>query len=223
MRRGGGFQLAPAAQFLECSLVCALLAGCPDVPASETLSLEGKLDREGIEQTNLAVVDVTYASTGARGEWWTCELRLTAASCVGTHHVNAWVAMPGTTSFESLGAAGCVTDGVPFGAFEQLTFELDAGDPVVIPDDVSVLVLVASDVDGDGFADLANDEEVTAASLLVSGEVEVLSLGSFDDPVSLRITGKTASGLDVALEMQGPTAPVTTPGGLDVARTCVAP
>lgn len=199
------------------------LAACPDVPAAGTLTLEGQLDREGIEETNLAVVDVAYASTGARGEWWTCELRLTAASCVGDHHVNAWVAMPGTTSFASLGAAGCVTDGVPFGAFELLTAALDAGDPVLIPNDASALVLVASDGDGDGFADLESDDEVTAASLLVSGEVELVSLGSFDDPVSLRITGQTASGLAIALEMQGPTAPVPTPGGLDVARTCVAP
>lgn len=208
---------------LAALLLTTVLAACPDLPAQGTLSVQGQLDREGVEQTDLGIVDVDYVSSGARAEWWTCELRMTASSCVGSHHVNAWVTMPETTSFATLGSAGCVSDGVPFGAFEQLTSELDLGDPVLIPADVSVMVLVASDIDGDGFADLENDEEVSAASLLVSGEVEVLSLGSFDDPVSLRITGQTAGGLEVSLKMQGPTAPVPTPGGLDVARTCVAP
>jgi hypothetical protein len=200
-----------------------LLAACPDVPREGRLVVDGQLDREGVEETNLATVDVAFDSDNARGEWWTCELRLTAESCVGDHHVNVWVAMPGTTTFGALGQPTCVSDGAAFGAFEQLTAELDAGDAVVVPDDVEVLVLVASDVDGDGAADLADDEETTAASRLVSGTVDIVSLGSFEDPVSLRIAGQTAGGVDVAIDVQGSTAPVPNPGPLDVARTCVAP
>lgn len=203
--------------------VLAWSVACPDVPRENHLVIEGALDREGVEETDLGVVDVNFDSDNARGEWWSCELRLTAESCVGDHHVNVWVAMPGTTGFGTLGQPTCVTDGVAFGAFEQLTAELDAGDPVIIPDDAEVLILVASDIDEDGNADLENDGETTAASRLVSGEIDVVSLGSFDDPVSLRIAGKTVGGNDVVIEAQGPTAPQPTPGPLDVARTCVAP
>lgn len=209
----------------DAALAFVALAGtaCPDVPREGHLVLEGALDREGVEETNLAAVEVTFDSDNARGEWWTCELRLTAESCVGDHHVNVWLAMPGSTTFDLLGQPTCVTDGVAFGAFEQLTAELDAGDPVLVPDDLEVLVLLASDVDGDGTADLANDDETSAASRLASGTVEIVSLGSFDDPVSLRIAGKTVGGVDVAIDVQGDTAPVPNPGPLDVARTCVAP
>lgn len=215
--------LAPVAVRTQPVALVALLLGCPDVPEQGRLVVEGQLDREGVEETNLATVDVAFNSDNARGEWWSCELRLTAESCVGSHHVNVWVAMPGTTTFGALGQPTCVSDGTAFGAFEQLTAELAAGDPVIVPDDAEVLVLVASDVDGDGAADLADDEETTAAARLVAGEVEIISLGSFDDPVSLRINGTTVGGRSVAMEVQGPTAPVPNPGGLDVARTCVAP
>ncbi len=198
-------------------------AGCPNVPPSEQLSLKGKMERDGVEGTNLQDVDVDYASRSARGEWWSCELRLTAGACVGDHHVNVWLALPGATTFDDLGGAGCVdADGNPFGVFELLTDKVTHGDPIEIPGDVQALVLVASDVDGNGSADLENDDETTAASRYLEGLVEVQSLGSFDDPVALTISGITSGdSLQLDIAMNGPTAPVPNPPKLDVARTCV--
>ena len=88
------------------ALAC-VTAACPDVPREGHLVIEGGLDREGVEETNLAAVDVTFDSDNARGEWWSCELRLTAESCVGDHHVNVWVAMPGSMTFDLLGQPTC--------------------------------------------------------------------------------------------------------------------
>jgi hypothetical protein len=85
-----------------------------------------------------------------------------------------------------------------------------------------VLVLVASDADADGTASLESDDEVKAASVLGEGTVEIVSIGEFDDPVSLKIDGKTTSDRAVSIEVSGPTTPVTQIPTLDVARTCVA-
>ena len=57
---------------------------------------------------------------------------------------------------------------------------------------------------------------------LLQGTVDVLGIGSFDDPLSLRITGATTIGRAVEIEFEGPTTAVPNPPPLDVARTCVA-
>lgn len=208
------------------TLLClgvALAAGCPDLPAEDTLTLQGELERDTVSGSSATAVSLDYGSKNARGEWWSCDLRLTANACVGDHHVNLYLALPNVTTFDGLGAAACVgDDGVPWGAFEVLSEKASEGEPITIPGVVSVLALVASDVDGDGAADLADDVETTAASRLMDGTVTVLQLGSFDDPLSLRVEGSTANGNAVTAEFSGPTSPVPTPPPLDVARTCVA-
>jgi hypothetical protein len=201
----------------------ALAAGCPQTPEQETLLLRGALEREGVEETSFERVEVRYASKSARGEWWSCDLRLTAGGCIGDHHVNAWISLPEVSGFGDLGQVACVdAEGTPFGAYELLSSYTRLGEPIVIGADVSVLLLVASDVDGDGAADLGDAAETTAASRLVEGSVAVLSIGSFDQPLTLTIDGTTADGNAVHLEMNGPTTPVPNPPTLDVARTCVA-
>jgi hypothetical protein len=208
-----------------CALVLvASAAACPNIPPAEQLSVKGKMERDGVEATDLQDVGVDYASKSSRGEWWSCELRLTAGACVGDAHVNVWLALPSATSFDQLGGNACVdADGNPFGVFELLTDKLAHGEPVEVPGDVQVLTLIASDKDGDGSADLENDDETTAASRMLEGLVEIQSLGSFDDPVALTASGITdGDSLQLDIAMNGPTAPVPTPGKLDVARTCVA-
>lgn len=203
-------------------LVGALACGCPHVPAAGELVVSGAMERDGVGETSLKKVDVAYTSKEAKGEWWNCELRMTAGACVGDHHVNAWIGMPGTNTFDDVGQTGCVdANGTAFGAFEQLTLKVHDGDAIAVPTDVSVLLLVASDVDGVRGADLTNDAETTAASRLVSGTVNVLSIASFDKPVILTVDGKTGAGNDVHLELNGPTSPAPQAPPLDKARTCV--
>lgn len=204
-------------------LTGGVLAGCPAIPADDTLSLRGALEREGVAETDLEKVAVDYASTSARGEWWSCDLRLTAGGCVGDHHVNVWVTLPQVTDFDGLGGVSCADDqGNVFGAYELLSTHTKNGDPIRIGPDVNVLVLLASDLDADGSADLADDAETAAASRLVDGSVEVLGIGSFDEPLAVTIQGTTPDGNALTVEMSGPTSPVPNPPALDAARTCVA-
>ncbi len=205
------------------ALAALVATGCPAVPPEDTFTLSGDLERDGVGGSSSTAVAVDFGSKNARGEWWSCDLRLTANACVGQHHVNVYLALPSVVDFDGLGHAACVGgDGQPWGAYELLMQKTDDGEPITIPGDVSVLALVASDVDGDGAADLADDTETTAATRLMDGEVEVLHIGSFDDPVSLRVTGTTATGNAVSAEFSGPTSPAPNPPPLDVARTCVA-
>lgn len=201
----------------------SLVAACPDLPEPDTLVVTGALEREGVAETDLEKVAVDYASRSARGEWWSCDLRLTAGGCVGDHHVNVWVTLPNVTNFDGLGGVSCADDeGNAFGAFELLSTSTKHGDPIRIGPDVNVLVLVASDLDANGSADLANDAETGAASKLVEGSVKVDGMGSFDDPMSVTIQGTTVDGNPMTVEMNGPTSPVPNPPALDAARTCVA-
>jgi hypothetical protein len=202
-------------------LTSALLAGCPDIPDDDTFTVAGSLERDGVGGGVTTAVPVDFGSKNARGEWWSCDLRLTANACVGDHHVNVYVALPGVDAFDELGRAACVGPDGPFGAYELLLQKTNDGEPITIPGDVAVLALVASDLDGDGAADLADDVETTAAARLVDGSVTVLGIGNFDDPLALRIEGTTAIGNSVTVEFSGPTSPVPTPPPLDVARTCV--
>jgi hypothetical protein len=207
-------------------VVVALLAGlgaCQSAPPANELSVFGKLERDGFDGVAQDVA-ISYGSKNARGEWWNCELRMTATACVGDHHVNAWIAMPNVQSLDKLGGTSCIgTDGKPFGAFEELTQKLGAGEPAQVPGDVQVLFLVASDKNGDGIANLADDKETVAASRLLNGTVEVKELGSFNDPVALTISGLTSlDSLQVNLDMNGPTQPVPNPPTLEPPSSCVA-
>ncbi|MBI1947133.1 MAG: hypothetical protein HYS27_15665 [Deltaproteobacteria bacterium] len=204
-------------------LAAVLAAACPNVPAEDSFTLTGSLERDAVGGGSTTAVAIEFGSKNARAEWWSCDLRMTANACVGEHHVNLYLALPSITDFDGLGHPGCVGgDGQPYGAYELLAQKTGDGEPITIPGDATVLALVASDVDGDGAADLADDVETTAASRLMDGSVEVLHIGSFDDPLSLRITGTTGNGNAVTAEFAGPTSPVPNPPPLDVARTCVA-
>ncbi len=207
---------------LALAFATALAAACPDLPEEDTFTLAGDLERDAVGGSSTTAVAVDFGSKNARAEWWSCDLRMTANACVGQHHVNLYLALPSITTFDGLGHAACVgNDGQPFGAFELLAQKTGDGEPITIPGDVTVLALVASDVDGDGAADLADDVETTAASRLMDGDVTVLHIGSFDDPLSLRVEGTTANGGAVLAEFAGPTSPAPNPPPLDVARTCV--
>ena len=194
---------------------------CADVPEEDALRVEGDLERAAPLDDN-AKVGVKYASKNARGEWWPCDLRLTATACVGDFHVNVYVSPPNVSDFEGVGQTACADEGEnAFGAFEILKEKLDDGEKPQIPNDIAVLVLVASDADEDGAASLESDDETKAASVLGDGEIEIVSMGSFDDPISLKIDGETSEGHKVAIEVDGPTNPVTEVPTLEVARTCV--
>jgi hypothetical protein len=203
--------------------VCLSLArcACEQPPEDNVLRVEGTLERAATLDDDEAV-DVAYASKNARGEWWACDLRLTATACVDDFHVNVYVTLPTVQDFDDLGGAACADDqGNAFGAFELLTERAQDGEDISIPADVGVLLLVATDRDDDGAAALEVDEETKAASVLASGSIEVHKLGSFDDPVSLTIDGETTAGNTVHIEVDAPSTPVTEVPGLDVARTCV--
>lgn len=198
-------------------------AGCAPIPADDTLVVEGTLERDGVAETDLASVAVNYASASARGEWWSCELRLTAGGCIGDHHVNVWLSLPGITDFDGLGQAGCAdAEGNAYGVYELLREKTDVGDPIALGEDVNALVLVASDLDGNRAADLASDDETTAASLLLDGSVTVQGIGSFEDPIAVTVDGTTGDGNSVRIEGSGPTAPQPNPPPFDQARTCVS-
>ena len=204
------------------ALVALGALACQPVPAEDTLTLAGDVERDGVGGSSTTAVSVDFGSKNARAEWWSCDLRMTANACVGQHHVNLYLALPSVVDFDGLGHAACVgTDGQPWGAFELLTQKTGDGEPITIPGDVTVLILVASDVDGDGAADLADDGETTASTRLMDGAVTVLHIGSFDDPLSLQVTGTTATGNAVDAAFAGPTSPAPNPPPLDVARTCV--
>lgn len=201
-------------------LAAAGAPGCAEQPQDDTLTVTGTLEREGVSGADLTAVPVRYASVGARGEWWSCELRLTAGGCVGDHHMNVWVTLPEAKTFAELGGAGCVdAEGNPFGAYEQLVTLGE--DPLTIGEDVGVLVLVASDNDGDAAADLGDSEETSAASILVDGTLRVRQLSGFDAPVALTVEGNTVAGGEVRIDVAAPTAPQPVAPPLDVPRTCV--
>jgi hypothetical protein len=199
------------------------LGACQGAPPANELSVFGKLERDGFDAVAQDVA-ISYGSKNARGEWWNCELRMTATACVGDHHVNAWIAMPNVESLDKLGGTSCVdANQKPFGAFELLTDKLAHGEPAQVPGDVQVMLLVASDKNGDGIANLADDKETVAASKLLNGTVEVKEMGSFNDPVALTISGLTSlDSLQVNLDMNGPTSPVPNPATLEPPTSCVA-
>ena len=201
----------------------ALLAGCPHLPAAEVLSVQGQLERDGVDGGDTTTVPFAFTGAAARGEWWPCDARLTAATCDGDRHVNVYLGLPNVTSFDALGQRGCVdADGNAAGVYETLLGRTNAGDPITLPSVLNVLVLVASDVNGDGSADLVDDEETAAASRFGRGAITVTSLGRFDGPMGLVVEGATAEGQPLTVEFQGPMSSVNTIPTLDAPRSCVA-
>jgi hypothetical protein len=156
------------------ALAAAALTGCPrEVVEEDRLVLSGTLDRESIFDSVEGSVDVDYASGGARGEWWPCDLRLTALGCVGEHHVNVFLTLPEVTDFGLVGSGHCVTDGVPEGVLERLA-ALGGRGSYALGSDVNGYIVVASDTDDVVGAEFDEDAETTAATRLGTGTVEVL-------------------------------------------------
>jgi hypothetical protein len=204
---------------LSTAFCTAAMAGCPPVGSAERLLLEGTLEREGIERTDDAAVVVDYLSDGSRGEWWPCDLRMTAQGCVDGKHVNVYAALPNVTSIDGLARNACVVDGVPYGVYELIDDTRE--DELALGTEVNAFVLVASNVNEPAGADLSDDEETHAASRLVSGTLSIFEKGRPDEPLYVKLVGRTAAGRDVTVEFNGPmSAPLTIPP-LESPSTCV--
>ncbi len=202
-------------------VVVAIAAFCacdPQPPASEVLRVQG--DLTGPEGS----VDVAFDDPRARGEWWPCDARLTSQACVDDDfHVGVFLGLPTHDDISDLGGNACVVEGEAQGAFEILRLKFDAGDTPLIPDDVSAFVLIASDVDGDGSADLDSAAETHAAARISVGSIDIGTLFGFEETFSLRLTGTTEEDEDVVVEFRGEmTNPALVPG-LEAPATCVGP
>ncbi len=207
------FRGAAFTSLLVASLGCPQLSEVPD-----ELHLSGALDRDSVEGSDDGAVDVDFHSSGARAEWWPCDLRLTAQGCVGQHHVNVYLTLPQVTDFSGVGAAACVTDGEPNGVFEAM--RASSGGEHVLGADLNAFVLVASDLDGAPGAVLNDDEETTAATRLVSGKVSVTRWAALEG-VGLTLEGETAGGRQLTLDFSGPASSPGAVPTLEGPSTCV--
>jgi hypothetical protein len=195
-----------------------VLVGCADDPPA--LKIAGTLERESIERTNESPVDVDYDSLEARGEWWPCDLRLTAQGCIDGFHVNVFLGLPPVAGLDDLGLRACVDDsGEPFGVFEVI--QTDADRTLTIGSDVSVFALVASDVTEGAGADLDDDAEVRAASRLTSGTVAIERFTDVEGALALTIDGVTASGRAVEIHFEGPMTNPRVITALESSTSCV--
>jgi hypothetical protein len=200
-------------------MALAATTGCPAVGSEERLLTRGTLEREGVERTDDAAVSIDYLSEGSRGEWWPCDLRMTAQGCVDDKHVNVYVALPNVTSIDGLARNACVVDGVPYGVYELIDDTTE--DELDLGTELSAFVLVASNVSDPAGADLEDDAETLAASRLVSGTLSIFDKGRTDDPLYVKLEGTTAAGNDVTVEFNGPmSAPLTIPT-LESPSTCI--
>lgn len=208
----------------SCLLAVVIAAGfvgaacAPGLPGDDVLRVQGTLEGPG------GNVDVAFDDARSKGEWWPCESRFTAQSCVdgdgGSFHVNVFVGRPELKGIDELGGNDCVVEGEPQGAFEIL--RAGSGRPSVIGEDVSAFVVIASDVDGNGSADLDVADETLGTAVVESGTMETTRLAEFDEVFAFRLTGKTSDDHDVVIEFFGDmTNPAVLPG-LEPATTCVA-
>ena len=191
-------------------VAAGLGGGCSDWPAEGRFGVATTVVGEGGD----VVVDFNEA---ARGEWWTCDLHLTSDACIDGFHVAAFLGLPVYDDVDELGSARCVDEIGPSGGLEIIAA---ADGTLVIPTDVSAFVLVASDVDGDGLLDLDREDEVHGRAQIVAGVVDVFGFGTFEQPLSLRITGTTAAGDDVVIDFSGPMKALGDPPPLAAKNTC---
>ena len=196
-----------------------LAAGCPQMVASEQLLVSGTLERDGVsEAPNVAAVDIDYLSNDARGQWWACDMLITAGGCIDGHHVNVYISGIDSQSISDLGRGNCIAGGVARGVFERM----DEGKAGIysIGNEFSVFVLVASDVVEPNGADFGLDEETTAVSRLVSGEVEVVRFRGLDE-AEIAIRGTTAEGNTIEIQFLGPMSTPAVVPPLAAPDTCV--
>lgn len=209
------------------SILGVVAVACPRaVPDRDILSVEGSIERNSAaEPTESETVDVNFASSSARAEWWPCDLRLTAAGCFGdSHHVNVFLALPTVVEIDGdrgLARAACVQNDIPDGLFEK--FNRTGAGTYQIGVDVSAYVLIASEVDGTAGVDFADRKETSAAVRLVSGSVDVVRLDpSEDGSIALAIHATTADGNTVDIEFDGATSFPSVIVPIDPPDTCVA-
>ena len=198
-------------------LLILAAAGCSPVGNNERLWVEGTLERFAPEDNS--AVEVSYLSEGARGEWWPCDLRLTAQGCLGEHHVNVYIGLGGLGSVDEIGRAGCVVDGRAFGAYEVIA-ERRAGE-YTLGADLSAFVVIASNTDDVAGADFASDDETTAVSQVQTGTLTVDRYRGLD-AIGLTIDGTTREGNAVHIEFNGPTTTPSVVPLLDDNTSCVA-
>jgi hypothetical protein len=197
-----------------------LAAACSPVGDNERLWVTGEFDREGIYDNDSSAVTVDYLSETSRGEWWPCDLRVTAAGCVDSHHVNVYIGLPSIVDLEGLGRADCVADDIPYGVYEL--FDSNSGGTYTLGSEISVFTIIASDVDGEvPGANLEDDAETTVAARYASGELRVTEFGKVDENLSFAIEGTSVNGRDSTIEFHGP---MSSPGAvptLEGPNTCV--
>ena len=188
----------------------------PGPPTADVLHIQGTL--EGPD----GPTDVQFSDSRSKGEWWPCDARLTAQACVdGEFHVGVFIARPELDAVADLGGNACVVDGAPQGAYEILRSKFDDFGTAVIGEDVSAFVVVASDIDADGSADLDDGAETRAVAVVDDGTVEMSALAGFEDPFAMRLEGK-AGDRDVVVEFRGPMSNPGVVAPLEPATSCVA-
>lgn len=197
--------------------VCAACAGACDggPPDSDVLSIKGTLKGPGGD------ANIDFSDTRSKGEWWPCDARLTAQTCVDDEfHVGVFIARPEIADVAELGANGCVVEGEPQGAYEILRSKFDDFGTAVIGEDVSAFVLVASDKNGDQSADVDSADETRAVAVVEEGTIEMSALAGFEDPFAMRLTAR-AAGNDVVVDFLGPMSNPRLVPGLEASTTCV--
>ena len=202
------------------AVVCAVLVGCPR--AIDNTLVEQLLVQGGLRGPS-GPVDVAFDDARAFGEWWPCDARLTSSGCVGDRHVNVYLALPAVSDFPDLGQGACVAGGAATGVFEMLRSKFRERAPVAIPGDVNAFVMVASDVNDDGSADLVDEGETLASARLVEGTLLVKTFGDFDDPFAFEIDGRTDDAGEVRVVFRGAMSSPATVPGLEDPDSCVAP
>lgn len=199
-------------------LAAIAAAGCPTQVADEQLRVEGTLERNGDGDEDTTAVPLVFLSEGARGQWWPCDMRMTASACVDNHHVNVYISGPESARVNDLGRGECIVQGSPQGVYERMDEE-KAG-IYTIGQDFNVFIVVASDVVEPQGANFSDDEETTAVSKLETGEVEVVRFRALE-AADIAIRGTTTAGNAVDIRFRGPmTIPNVVPP-LEAPDTCV--
>lgn len=192
------------------------VGGCdPAPPTSDVLHIQGTLKGPGGD------ANIDFSDTRSKGEWWPCDARLTAQACVDDEfHVGVFIGRPERQDVSELGGNDCVVEGEPQGAFEILRSKFDDAGTAKIGEDVSAFVLIGSDKNGDQSADVDDEEETRAVAVVSEGTIEMAALNGFEDPFSMRLSGK-ADGNDVVVDFLGPMSNPALVPGLEPATSCV--
>lgn len=171
--------------------------------AREELRVEGELDRNGITSVQSSAVPIAYASELSRGDWWPCDLRVTAQECVGDAHVNVYLTLPTIDDIGDVGGAACIGNGEVRGLYEWMAERGGRGE-YQVGQEVNAFVLLASDHDDVLGADFENDTETKAVSRVVSGVLRVDRWADYN-AIGFELEGRTSQGRQIRINFLGPT------------------